>query len=123
MRTGFVAALAVMAAGMAPADPMEACRAGNPRVPELCRCAIDSARAQGIEGAQLERLLRNERTGVPEDTARRYGRVLVQCTQLVVLTGGFRSLAPLSPPSAPPPELEAMAAGRDCAGACRQDRP
>ena len=66
-----IAASASLWAGLAQADPLDICRAGNPQFPQLCECAKSRAQAEGIEGTVLDRLLANQWDGVPMDVANR----------------------------------------------------
>ncbi|WP_172291865.1 hypothetical protein [Pseudoruegeria sp. HB172150] len=108
----WVAFLWAAAAGMAAADPMEICRANNPQYPQSCGCTIETARAQGIDGPVLDKLLANDTAGVPMATFQAYGLIFVQCIQQVVMQGvpGAAPAAPAAPPvvaapAAPAPGL------------------
>ena len=97
--------------GLAQADPLAICRAGNPQFPQLCECAIARAQAEGIEGTVLDRLLANRWDGVPMDVANRYGLIFMECTQAAVAGGAvWQTPAPQAPLSAPPAQAPAPAA-------------
>lgn len=85
------------------ADPLAVCRAANAEVPQLCPCTVERARAAGLGGVQLDRLLGHDYAGLPADVVQRFGAIFVACTHTAV-TGGTSAIArPRTPSGTPNP--------------------
>ena len=54
---------------------LDLCTAATPQFPQACGCVIERARALGIAGTTLSRLLSNDTGGLPIGTIQSYGAV------------------------------------------------